>query len=63
MGRAEGVVFALGAFGEAAEAAALAQSADAVAAPGQDLVRIALMADIPDQLVMRRVEDRVDRDR
>ncbi len=54
---AEGVVFALGALGEAGQAAALAQGADAVAPAGQDLVRIALVADVPDQDVVRRVED------
>ena len=54
---AERVVFALRALGEAGQAAALAQRADAVAPPGQDLVRIGLMADVPDQPVARRVED------
>ncbi len=59
---AEGVVVALGAAGEAREAAPGAQGADAVAAAGQDLVRIRLVADVPDQLVARRVEDGVERD-
>ena len=36
--------------------------ADAVAPAGQDLVRIGLMADVPDQPVARRVEDVVQRD-
>ena len=63
MGRAERVVFALAALGEAAEAAGLAQGADAVATTGQDLVRIALMANIPDQPVIRRVEHMMDRHR
>ena len=62
MRRAERVVFALGALGEAGEAALLAQRADAVAAAGQDLVRIGLVADVPDQPVVRRVEDVVQRD-
>ncbi len=61
MSRAEGIVFALGALGEAAEATALAQRADAVTPSGEDLVRIALVADVPHQLVGRRVEDVVDR--
>ena len=56
MRRAERVVFALGALGEARQAAALAQRADAVAPAGQDLVRIGLVADVPDQPVARRVE-------
>ena len=60
---AEGVVFALGALGEAGQTAALAQGADAVPPTRQNLVRIALMADIPDQPVVRRVEDVMDRRR
>ena len=54
---AERIVIALGALGEAGEAAARAQGADAVAAAGQDLVRIGLVADIPDQPIARGVED------
>ena len=54
---AERVVFALGALGEAGKPAALAQGADAVAAAGENLVRIGLMADVPDQPVGRRIED------
>ncbi len=34
-----------------------------VAAPGQDLVRIGLVTDVPEDLVARRVEQRVQRDR
>ena len=45
---AERVVLALAAPGEARQAAALAEGADAVAPAGQDLVRIGLVADIPD---------------
>ena len=59
---AERVVFALGALGEAGQAAALAQGADAVAPAGENLVRIGLMADVPDQPVARRVEHVVQRD-
>ena len=62
MGGAERVVFALRALGEAGQAAALAQGADAVAPAGEDLVRIGLVADVPDQAVLRRVEDVVQRD-
>ena len=40
----------------------MAQGADAVAPPGQDLVRIGLVADVPDELVVRRVEHFVQRD-
>ena len=52
MRRAERVVFAFGAPGEAGKPALLAQRADAVAPAGQDLVRIGLVADIPDQPVV-----------
>ena len=62
MGGAERVVFAFGALGEAGQPAALADGADAVAAAGEDLVRIGLVADVPDQLVARGVEDVVQRD-
>src|SRR3546814_16755439 len=62
MRRPERVVLALAALGEARQAAALAQRADAVAAPGQYLVRIALVPDVPHQLVARRVEHIMDRD-
>ena len=61
MRRAERVVVALGALGEAGQPARLAQGADALAPPGQDLVWIGLVADIPDQSVARRVEDMVQR--
>ena len=60
---AERVVLALRPLGEAGQAAALPQRADAVAASGQDLVRIGLMADVPDQPVARGVEDIVQRHR
>ena len=63
MRRAERVVFALAAPGEAAEAPALAKRADAVAAAGDDLVRIGLVADVPHQLVAGRVEHIMDGDR
>ena len=45
------------------QAAALAQRAHALAPAGQNLVRIGLMADIPDQFVVGRVEHVVQRDR
>ena len=57
MAGAEGVVFALGALAEARQTIGLPQRADAAPPAGQDLVRIGLMADIPDQPVVRRVED------
>ena len=59
MGRAEGVVLALSPLGEAGQAAALAQGADAVAAAGQELVGVGLVADVPDQDVAGRGVDGV----
>ena len=58
---AERVVGALAALGEAAEAAALAQRRQPVAPAGQHLVGIGLVADVPDQLVVGRVEHIVQR--
>jgi hypothetical protein len=63
MRRAERVVFAFRPLGEARKPPLLAQRAHPVAAAGDDLVRIALVAHVPDQLVARRVEDRMDRHR
>ena len=60
---AERIVFALGALGETGQAAARPQGADAVAAIGQDLVRIGLVADVPNQAVLGRVEDVMQRHR
>src|SRR3546814_8810368 len=54
-------VDALRPLGEARQPAALADGADAVAPAAQDLVRITLMAHIPDQDIVGRVEDRVQR--
>ena len=59
----ERVVFAFGALGEARQPAALAQRTDALAPAGEDLVRISLMADVPDQPVARRVEHPVQSNR
>ena len=63
MGRAEGVVFALRALGEARQAVRLAQGPDPVATAGEDLVRVGLVADVPDQPVARRVEHVMQRHR
>ena len=62
MADAEGVVRALAALGKAGDAAVHAQAAHAFAAAGEHLVRVALVADVPDQPVLRRVEDVVQRD-
>src|SRR5581483_1093908 len=62
MRSAEAVVFAFRALGEAGEAAALTQRANAIAPSGQDFVWVGLVAHIPDQLVVRRIEDIMQRD-
>ena len=59
--RAKRIIFALGAAGEAGEAILLAQRADAVAAAGEDLVGIGLVADIPDDPVMGGIKHRMQR--
>ncbi len=61
MRRAEGVIGAFAAFGEARKPALGPQGADAVTPPGQDLVGIALVAHVPDQLVTRGIEHRMNR--
>ncbi len=63
MADAEAVVVALAALGEAGEAVFLAQGGHAIAPPGQDLVRVGLVADVPDQPVGGGVEDVVQTDR
>ena len=50
------------ALGETAQAAALSQGSDPIAPTGQDLVRISLMADVPDDAIGRRIENVVQRD-
>ena len=60
---AERIVFALGALGESGKPAALAQRADPVAAAGENLVWIGLVADVPDEPVGRRIENVVQRHR
>ncbi len=62
MPRTEDVVFAFGALCEAGQAARLPQGADAVAAAGEELVGIRLVAHVPDQPVARRIEEIMERD-
>ena len=61
MRRAERIIFAFGAFGETGKAAARAQRADPVTPASDDLVRIALMANVPDELIVGGVKDIMDR--
>ena len=63
MGRAEGVVLALTAFGETRKPSTLTQRMHQRAPTGNDLVRITLVANIPDQLVLWRIEHRMERHR
>src|SRR5262245_19339842 len=63
MGGTKAVVFAFRAFGEPGQSAALAERTDAIAPAGKNLVRVGLVADIPDQPVARRIEKVVQRDR
>ena len=60
---AELVVRALTAAQEAREASLLAQRVELVVAAGENLPRISLMADIPDDLVDRRIEGGAQRHR
>ena len=59
---AEGVVFALAAPRETRDAVEHAQPAHALAPAGEDLVRVGLVADVPDDAVLGRVEHVVQRD-
>ena len=57
MGRPERVIFAFRALGETAQASALPESSDPIAPSGQDLVRVGLVANVPDDAIGRRVEN------
>ena len=57
MRRAERIVFAFGAFGEAGQAATPAQGSDPVAPAGEYLMGIGLVADVPNYPVIRRIEN------
>jgi hypothetical protein len=59
----EGVVFAFSPLEEAREAILLTQRLQAILAPGEQLVRIALVPDVPHELVARRLERVVQRNR
>ena len=62
MAGVKGVVGALAALGEAAEAAVLPQGVEPVLAPGEEFVGIGLMAHVPDDLVPGAVKDIVQGD-
>lgn len=54
---AKGIVRAFVAGREGRQTILFADGGHAITTPGQDLVRIGLMADVPNQFVVRRVED------
>ena len=56
------IVLAFGAQQEAIEPVVLAHGFEAVAAAGEQLVDVALMADVEDELVLWRIEDPMQRD-
>src|ERR1700748_460579 len=56
MRRAEAIVFAFRALGETGKASALPQCFDPVPPSGQDFVRVGLVSDVPNPLVVGRVE-------
>ena len=62
MARAHDVVLGLVDRAERGEALVLADGRQLVAAAGQDLVRVGLVADVPEDLVARRVQQRVQGD-
>jgi hypothetical protein len=59
---AEGIVRALGPLEEAGQAVLLAQRVEAVAAAGEQLVRVALVPHVPDELIARGLEHVMQRD-
>src|SRR6185369_3125549 len=63
MANTERVVFALAARRKRREAVLQLDRAQLVAAPGQYLVRIGLMTDVPHDAVVRRIEDVMQGDR
>ncbi len=59
---AERVIYAFGALGKTGKTATLTDRADLVAPAGENFMRLALMPDIPDQTVIRRIEHGVNGD-
>ena len=62
MPRAEGVVLTLLAKGKARKSARRAQGVEAVFPPGENLMHVTLMSDVEENMILRRIEDAVDRD-
>ena len=59
MGCTERIEFAFAAFGEAGQAVHLAQGSNSIASAGKNLMRVTLMANIPDQPVIGGIEHRM----
>src|SRR5580658_1232619 len=57
MAHSEGIVLAFGPFGKAAQSIVFPITGELVPAPGEDLMPVGLMSDVPYQLVIRRVEN------
>ncbi len=57
MSRTEGIVFAFSPLGKTGQAVLLAERAYAVAAAGQNLVRVGLVPNVPDNSIVGRVKD------
>jgi len=57
--RSKSIILRLGPFAEAGQPTVLPQSLDLIPTTGQEFVTVGLMADIPDNLVRRRVEYQV----
>src|SRR5690606_37075284 len=62
MTNAEGVVLGLRAFRKTGQAVLLANGRHLFASAGEDLVRVALVTDVPDQAIVRRVVQVMQRD-
>ena len=63
MADAKGVVLAFGTMAEGRESAEAANGFKLFATAGEDLVRIGLVAHVPDQAVMRRIKTAMQRQR
>lgn len=63
MSRIKAVAVALFAFRKSAHSAVFAQMVEALASAGQQLMGVGLMPDVPDQLVLRKIQHTVQRDR
>jgi len=57
MRRAEGVVLAFAAAGEAGQPASLPQCANAITSAGENLMWVSLMANVPKNFIVGRIKD------